>query len=91
MERVRLILGNIYRLHIGRGSYVIKTSERQVYGCLELFFYGIREHWSSTNQNPGYISILELELSEGETSVSNQEAKTIFYQTLAMPLQSVCQ
>ena len=35
--------------------------------------------------------ILDLELSEGETPVSNKEAKTLFFQTLALPLQSVCQ
>ena len=35
--------------------------------------------------------ILDLKLSEGEITISNQEAKMIFYKTLARPLQSVCQ
>ena len=35
--------------------------------------------------------ILDLKLSEGEIAISNQEAKMIFYKTLAQPLQSVCQ
>jgi len=34
--------------------------------------------------------ILDLKLSEGEIRISNQEAKNMFFQTLAMPLQSVC-
>merc|ERR1719411_987306 len=35
--------------------------------------------------------ILDLKLSEGEITISNQEAKILFYKTLALPLQSVCQ
>ena len=35
--------------------------------------------------------ILDLKLSEGEKTISNQEAKILFYKTLALPLQSVCQ
>ena len=35
--------------------------------------------------------ILALNLSEGEIAISNQEAKMMFYKTLAHPLQSVCQ
>jgi len=35
--------------------------------------------------------ILDLKLSEGEITMSNQEAKMMFFQTLAQPLQSVCQ
>lgn len=35
--------------------------------------------------------ILDLELSDEEPGVSNKEAKTMFFETLAKPLQSVCQ
>ena len=35
--------------------------------------------------------ILDLKLSEGDETMSNQEAKMLFFQTLALPLQSVCQ
>ena len=34
--------------------------------------------------------ILDLKLSEGEITISNQEAKILFFKTLALPLQSVC-
>ena len=34
--------------------------------------------------------ILDLKLS-GDKTISNQEAKLLFYKTLALPLQSVCQ
>ena len=34
--------------------------------------------------------ILDLKLSDGEITISNQEAKILFFKTLALPLQSVC-
>ena len=35
--------------------------------------------------------ILDLKLSDGEITISNEEAKMILYKTLALPVQSVCQ
>merc|ERR1719219_3028394 len=35
--------------------------------------------------------ILDLNISEGEITMSNEKAKMMFYKTLALPLQSVCQ
>ena len=34
--------------------------------------------------------ILDLKLSEEEITMSNQEAKILFFKILALPLQSVC-
>ena len=35
--------------------------------------------------------ILDLKLSDEERSLSNQEAKLLYFKELALPLQSVCQ
>ena len=73
-------------------KYDIFTSQLQQLGEQRnvLFCKERRQSKKNVIEMERVRQILDLKLSEGEITTTNQEAKLMLYKTLAMPLQSVC-